>query len=282
MEVVRYGKAMQEKALHWKHEGKILVCVPTMGALHEGHMSLLREGRQRGDVLVMSLFVNPKQFGPGEDFEKYPRDFDRDHRKAASCGVDVLFAPSASEVYPDGFQTHVEVECLTQCLCGAYRPGHFRGVCTVVSQLFQFVMPDIAIFGEKDYQQLIIIRRMVQDLHFPIQIVAMPTVRDADGLALSSRNKGLSKAQKRAAQCLYRALLTGRTIAQKGCRDGAKVVSAAMEVLKQEPLCRVQYLELRDAESLEPVDELEHDAVLAVAALMGETRMIDNIRIPGD
>lgn len=280
MEVVSQATSMQQKAFRWIQEGNIVALVPTMGALHEGHMSLLREGRQRGDVLVMSLFVNPTQFGSGEDFDSYPREFDKDKEKAASCGVDVLFAPAASEVYPQGFQTHVEVEQVTQGLCGAHRPGHFRGVCTVVAQLFHLVLPDVAILGEKDYQQLVTIKRMVQDLHFPVQIVGVPTVRDADGLAMSSRNKSLTATQRRAAAGLYRGLETGLGVAQNGNRSAQEILSAAMGILRQEPLCHVEYLELRDAETLEPVNCAERDAVLAVAAYVGETRLIDNVKVP--
>jgi pantoate--beta-alanine ligase len=281
MDVIYEGTRMQEVALRWKRKGRIVVLVPTMGGLHDGHLSLLREGRQRGDILVMSLFVNPKQFGPGEGFHSYPRNFESDRQKAASCGVDVLFAPSEDAVYPKGFQTYVEVEEVTRGLCGAHRPGHFRGVCTVVSQLFHFVMPDLAVFGEKDYQQLMAIRRMVQDLHFPVQIIGMPTVRDAQGLAMSSRNRNLSPAQRRSAQCIYMALKAGLRASQEGGRDAGKIVSAALNVLREEPLCKVQYLELRDARTLEPVKTVEDEAVLAVAVYFGEIRLIDNIAIPG-
>jgi pantoate--beta-alanine ligase len=280
MEIIEESQCMQERALRWKREGKTVVLVPTMGALHEGHLDLLREGRRSGDVLVMSLFVNPLQFGPKEDLQAYPRDLEGDREKAASCGVDVLFAPRSGDLYPEGFQTHVEVERATQGLCGAHRPGHFRGVTTVVALLLHVVLPDWAIFGQKDYQQLAAIRRMVADLRFPVRIVGMPTTRDADGLALSSRNQYLNPEQRRVAPCLFRALEAGRLAAQEGERDAAGIVSRAMALISAEPSFRVEYLELRDAATLEPVDLLERDGVLLVAAWIGKTRLIDNVVIP--
>ncbi len=280
MEIIQESKRMQERALRWKREGRTVVLVPTMGALHEGHLSLLREGRRIGDVLVMSLFVNPLQFGPKEDLQAYPRDLEGDRQKAASCGVDVLFAPRQGDLYPEGFQTHVAVERVTQGLCGAHRPGHFRGVTTVVALLFHAVLPDWAIFGQKDYQQLTAIRRMVADLRFPVRIVGMPTVREKDGLAMSSRNQYLTEEHRRLAPCLFKALEAGLGAAREGHRTATTIVSSAVEVLEREPGFRVEYLELRDAESLDPVDVLERDGVLAVAAWLGKTRLIDNILIP--
>lgn len=253
--------------------------VPTMGALHEGHLSLMQRSARENELTVATLFVNPTQFGPGEDFAKYPRTFDEDARLAASAGAGVLFAPEPAEVYPPGDLTRVSVEQLSDRLCGKFRPGHFEGVATVVTKLFLMVGPRRAYFGEKDFQQLQVIRRLTEDLHFPIQIIACPTVREADGLALSSRNRYLDRDEREAAGAIPRALEAARLLAESGERDANSIVAAAATILADEPLLRLQYLELVDPATLLPVQSLDDEAVLAVALYCGATRLIDNVRI---
>jgi pantoate--beta-alanine ligase len=248
-----------------------------MGYLHRGHVSLLEEGRRRGDVLVLSIFVNPTQFGPKEDLSRYPRDLDGDLAKAAGAGVDVAYVPEAAAMYPDGYQTYVEVGELQQGLCGASRPGHFRGVATVVLKLFNAVQPHVALFGAKDYQQLQVIRRMASDLDLDVEIAGMPIVREADGLAMSSRNAYLSSDERLRALALSRALLAARESFTQGERNAARLVDCARQTLHLTPGVRLDYLELRDAESLVPLDgAVTRPAVMAVAAFVGTTRLIDN------
>jgi pantoate--beta-alanine ligase len=256
--------------------------VPTMGALHAGHVSLLDEARKHGDQLVLSIFVNPAQFGPKEDLSRYPRPFEADLAKAAAAGVDVVFAPTPEEMYPRGYQTYVEVRKLADGMCGASRPGHFTGVATVVVKLFNIVHPHVAFFGEKDYQQLQIIRRMARDLDLPVVVVGMPIVREPDGLALSSRNAYLSAEERRRALALSAALAAARAKFAEGERDAARVRGAAAEVLETTQDIRIDYLDLRDAETLEPLSgAIERPAVLAVAAFVGTTRLIDNALLRG-
>ena len=258
--------------------GERVAFVPTMGALHEGHVSLLREGRRRGDGLVLSIFVNPTQFAPKEDLSRYPRDLPGDLAKAASAGTDVAYVPDAADVYPPGFQTYVQVRELEQGLCGGARPGHFVGVATVVCKLFNVVRPHVALFGEKDFQQLAVIRRMVADLDMGVEIAGMPIVREPDGLAMSSRNAYLSPDERRRALALSRALNAARARAEAGQRDAAALVATARGVLASE-IDRVDYVELRDAATLAPVTTLEREGVLLVAAFVGKTRLIDNVRL---
>ncbi|HEV3030918.1 MAG TPA: pantoate--beta-alanine ligase [Polyangia bacterium] len=258
--------------------GERVAFVPTMGALHEGHVSLLREGRRRGDRLALSIFVNPTQFGPKEDLSRYPRDLPGDLAKAASAGTDVAYVPDAADVYPPGFQTYVQVRELEQGLCGGARPGHFMGVATVVCKLFNVVRPQVALFGEKDFQQLAVIRRMVTDLDLGVEIAGMPIVREPDGLAMSSRNAYLSPDERRRALALARALSTARARAEAGERYAAALVSTARSVLEGE-VDRVDYVELRDATTLAPVTRLDREGVLLVAALVGKARLIDNVRL---
>lgn len=259
-----------------RREGRRIVLVPTMGFLHEGHLSLVREGRKRGELLVVSLFVNPKQFAPGEDYKNYPRDLERDRKLLEREGVDVLFHPSAEEVYPKDHQTHVEVERLGQFLCGAFRPGHFRGVTTVVAKLFNIVRPHVAIFGLKDYQQFQIICRMVNDLNFGIEIVGHPTVREKDGLAMSSRNAYLSRQEREAALCIYRALKRAESLVCRGERESGRIVAAVKAEIDKEPLARVQYISLCRPVSLEEVKTIDDEALLALAVWIGKARLIDN------
>jgi pantoate--beta-alanine ligase len=267
---------MQQTALTFKREGKRISFVPTMGYLHEGHASLLREGRIRGEILVLSIFVNPIQFGPGEDLERYPRNLEGDCAMARECGVDIVFAPTAAEVYPPSFQTNIRVRELALPLCGASRPGHFDGVATVVCKLFNIVQPDVALFGKKDFQQLAIIRRMTTDLSLPLEIVGMPIVREADGLAMSSRNTYLTAEQRRSALCLSRSIRMLRELYLSGEREVARLRDTALEVLRAETCVVIDYLEFRDSASLEPAVTADTATLMALAVKIGTTRLIDN------
>ena len=253
-----------------------IVLVPTMGFLHEGHLCLVRAARLRGDLVVASIFVNPAQFGPGEDFTSYPRDFERDRGMLEAEKVDVLFHPSTAEIYPAGAQTFVEVEKLSAPLCGAARPGHFRGVATVVAKLFNIVQPHMAIFGEKDYQQLQVIRRMVRDLGMGVEIVGHPIVREPDGLAMSSRNLYLNGAERQAALCLSRALCKAERLVRRGEVSAAAIVKRVLAEINNQPLATVDYVEICDAETLGVVDEVRQPVLLALAVRIGKARLIDN------
>jgi pantoate--beta-alanine ligase len=258
--------------------GAIIGLVPTMGALHEGHLSLMRRARSECGYVVVSIFVNPTQFGPGEDFQKYPRNLGADVQRVGEVGVDLAFAPEVETMYPPGDSTFVEVTgTLVEGMCAPHRPGHFRGVTTVCARLFNIAGADRAYFGEKDYQQIQIVKRMARDLKFPLEIVPVPTVREADGLAMSSRNAYLSAEERKAAAVLYRALSQARERFGKGERVAAVLVGAAQGVIESQPIVQVQYIELRDAETLAQVDRIERPAVLAVAAFVGKTRLIDNV-----
>ena len=257
------------------------VLVPTMGALHRGHGELIRIARDAagptGEVAV-SIFVNPLQFAPGGDYEKYPRPEEVDDEFCRKAGVDVLFRPSVEEMYAADFSVSVEEDSLANMLEGKSRPGHFRGVCTVVTKLFHLLSPDAAVFGEKDFQQLAIIRRMVRDLNFPVEIIGAPTVREADGVACSSRNQYLTAVEREQAPVLQRALQAARNLAQ-GERSSEKIVAAAREVIATAPRARIDYLEIVNAETLQPAGEAGPDSLIAVAAFFGQTRLIDNLRL---
>ncbi|KAA0892180.1 pantoate--beta-alanine ligase [Oryzomonas rubra] len=276
MKIISAIEEMQQTALGLKRQGKTIAFVPTMGYLHEGHASLLREGRTRGDILVLSIFVNPIQFGQNEDLDSYPHDRERDFRTAEGCGVDIVFTPDSTGMYPSGFQTGVAVRELSQPLCGASRPGHFDGVATVVTKLFNIVQPDVALFGRKDYQQLAVIRRMAADLNLPVQVIGMPIVREADGLALSSRNSYLSPVERQAALCLSRALVRVRERYAAGERSAATLKNEALAVIAQEPLAAIDYLEVRDGATLEPSQTVDSGTLVALAVKLGQTRLIDN------
>jgi len=256
---------------------KTLGLVPTMGALHEGHLSLVRAAKKRCDMVAVSIFVNPTQFGPAEDLAKYPRTFERDCQLLEKEDVGIVFAPSAEQMYPNGDVTWVKVEGLSDRLDGRSRKGHFYGVATVVSKLFHIVEPDVAFFGEKDAAQLAIIRRMVRDLDFPVEIVACPIVREPDGLAMSSRNTYLSADQRMRALALRRSLLRAEEKFAAGERDAAKLVGAGSSVFAEEPQARLDYFEIVDPDSLEPVEKITGRTLCAVAAYVGNTRLIDNI-----
>ncbi len=257
--------------------------VPTMGYFHEGHLTLMREAKKACDVVVVSIFVNPLQFGPQEDFNEYPRDFERDKRLAAEVGVDALFTPPVEEMYPAGFSTHVEVAGLTQCLCGLSRPGHFRGVTTVVAKLFNIVLPDRAYFGQKDAQQALVIKRMVRDLNMPLEIVTVPTVREPDGLAMSSRNVYLGPREREAARVLYRSLKLAERAVAGGEMDVARLLEIVRQEIASEPLAQIDYAEIRSLPDLEPLARLQGPGLLALAVRIGKTRLIDNtILNPGN
>jgi len=259
--------------------GRTLGLVPTMGALHQGHLSLVRAAQASCDAVAVSIFVNPTQFGPDEDFAAYPRGLEEDCRVLEAAGVDLVFAPSSEEMYTEGASTFVEVAGLSDRLDGASRPGHFRGVATVVAQLFHIFSPERAFFGQKDAAQVAVLRKMVRDLHFPLELVVCPTVREPEGLAMSSRNRYLSGEQRRQALVLYRALLAVQQQIQDGEQDSAKLLATAGQVLKEEPAAEVDYCRIVDPDTLEDVADVSHGALVAVAASLGTTMLIDNLLI---
>jgi pantoate--beta-alanine ligase len=276
MEVVRTTIELRERLRAVRQAGGSLGLVPTMGAFHEGHLSLMRRARVENDRVVVSLFVNPTQFGPNEDFARYPRNLDRDARMAKETGVDWLFHPEVEEIYPPGDDTTVEVHRLGRPLEGQFRPGHFRGVTTVVARLFGLVQPDRAYFGRKDYQQLRVIERMTEDLRLPIEIVPMPTIREPDGLAMSSRNQYLCPEDRRAALALPRSLNEAEATYARGERRASAIQDRVRRVLAAEPRLQVQYADVVDARDLTPVRTLDRPALVALAAVAGSTRLIDN------
>ncbi|MFQ5736086.1 MAG: pantoate--beta-alanine ligase [Thermodesulfobacteriota bacterium] len=279
MKIIEDPREMREYSASFAARGLAPVLVPTMGYLHDGHRRLLRVGKslcQDGRPLVLSIFVNPAQFGPAEDFAAYPRDMDRDAQVARAEGVDVVFAPRPDSMYPEGFQTFVEVPELSAPLCGAFRPGHFRGVATVVLKLFNIVAPARAVFGRKDYQQLLVIKRMVRDLDLGVEVVGVDTVREPDGLAMSSRNAYLGPAEREAALCIPRALDAAQSALCAGEGESAVLVEKMKKVIEKEPSAVIEYIDVRDAETLAPVDRVEAPAVVALAVRIGATRLIDN------
>ena len=282
MQTLTTPQAMQAWTDGERRAGRRVALVPTMGALHEGHLALVAEARRHAERVVVSIFVNPMQFNRRDDFDRYPRPIDEDVAHCVAAGVDAVYAPSAAAMYPEGFQSHVEVAKLTEPLCGAARPGHFRGVTTVVTKLFHAVRPHVAVFGEKDFQQLAVIRRMTADLDFGIEIVGVPTVREADGLALSSRNRLLAPAEREAARCVPRALEAAAAPVARGETRAASVVDAAAAVIAAEPKARLEYCETRDPETLEAVEVVTGPTLLALAVWVGSVRLIDNrILVPG-
>jgi pantoate--beta-alanine ligase len=276
MEIITDVKQMQRLCLDLRREGKRIAFVPTMGYLHEGHLSLLREGRERGDVLVLSIFVNPAQFGQGEDFEAYPRDLSRDAEMARSVGTDLLFAPEVRGMYPAGYATYVDVEGLTDTLCGRSRPGHFRGVTTVVAKLFGIVQPHEAFFGRKDFQQLAVIRRMTADLNLAVEVVGMPIVREADGLAMSSRNVYLSAEERKQALVLSREIALAQQMARDGVRNVGEILAALRLMIEKQNDARIDYLQICHQLTLQEQDRVDSDSVLVMAVFVGTTRLIDN------
>jgi pantoate--beta-alanine ligase len=277
MQTITDIKEMQARCLAARSAGQTIAFVPTMGYLHEGHMSLLHEGRKRGDLLVLSIYVNPTQFGQGEDLDRYPRDFERDETMARQSDVDLIFYPDTASIYPDGYATYVTVEGpLTNTLEGACRPTHFRGVTTVVTKLFTIVMPHTALFGRKDFQQLAVIRRMAADLNLPVEIVGMPIIRESDGLAMSSRNVYLSASERQQSLSLIDSLNTAASVVRAGERAASTVVAQTVDRLESEPDLEVDYVKICHAETLEEVDEIDQESVMLLAVKVGKTRLIDN------
>lgn len=268
---------MHEFARKQRQKGLTLGFVPTMGYLHDGHLSLIREARRMSDCCIVSIFINPIQFAPGEDLEQYPRDLERDAEILMRENVDVLFCPSIEDIYLKGFRTYVYVEELSEKLCGTSRPGHFRGVTTVVAKLFHITIPHYAYFGQKDMQQYLIIKRMVKDLNFDVELILMPTVREPDGLALSSRNVYLTEDERAIAPMLYQALLLAQNRIDEGERDASKIVQVMHEYLSQEPRIRIDYLEIVDLDNMNTLHTLKKKALIAGAIYIGKTRLIDNI-----
>jgi pantoate--beta-alanine ligase len=277
MKMISSAAEMTALAKEAKRAGKRVGFVPTMGALHAGHLSLVGAGRTQTDLLVTSVFVNPTQFGPKEDFSKYPRTLEKDSELLAAAGVDYFFFPSVEEMYPKDASTWVTVEGISDKLDGQSRPGHFRGVTTVVSKLFNIVLPDLAFFGQKDAAQVAIIRKMVRDLNFDVRIVVCPTVRESDGLAMSSRNLYLSPEQRKQALVLYRSLMRVELLAGRGEKDAARLIAAAKQMIAEEPAAKLDYFEIVNNDTLEPLADVSRGALVAVAAYVGQTRLIDNI-----
>src|SRR5580700_3711577 len=263
-----------------RHSGKCLGLVPTMGALHEGHLSLVRAAKAKCDAVAASIFVNPLQFGPTEDLAKYPRTFDPDVQLLEKESVDILFAPTPAEMYPPGAVTYVTVEGLSDRLCGKSRPGHFRGVTTVVAKLFHIVEPDLAFFGQKDAAQCTVIRRMVRDLNLPVEISVCPIVRESDGLAMSSRNAYLSPQERKSATVLNRSLTEVKQRFDQGERNAIALIAVGKQIVAQEPAARLDYFEIVDPVTLDPMQELTSPALVAVGVFIGNTRLIDNILLP--
>lgn len=274
MKVTKTVKETRDLIKNWKREGKTIGLVPTMGFLHEGHASLIKRCREENDIVVVSDFVNPTQFGPTEDLEAYPRDFKRDSELCESLGADVIFHPEPEDMYHDP-HAFVSIDTLSETLCGKTRPIHFKGVCTVVTKLFHIVAPDRAYFGEKDAQQLAIIRKMVKDLNFDIEIVGCPIVREEDGLAKSSRNTYLNDKERQAALCLSRAVKTGKEVIYTGA-DAKEVLNPMKAIIEAEPLARIDYVMMVDALTMQPIEKADRDVLVAMAVYIGKTRLIDN------
>ncbi len=260
-----------------RDKGFTVGLVPTMGYLHEGHLELMRRAAKTCNIVIASIFVNPTQFGPGEDLDRYPRDLERDARLAENAGANAIFNPSVEEMYPAGYCTYVDLERITEKLCGLSRPGHFRGVATVVAKLFNIVKPDCAFFGQKDAQQALVIKRMADDLNLDLEILIVPTVREADGLAMSSRNTYLDPGQREQALALYQSLLKGQEVFRQGERDPVKICRLVAATIRAQPLAEIDYVEIYSHPDLEPIEKIKGPALLALAVKIGNTRLIDNI-----
>lgn len=278
MKIVSTIKEVREYVNTWKKEGNTVGFVPTMGYLHEGHMSLVDAAREN-DKVVVSIFVNPMQFGPNEDLASYPRDLERDAKMCEEHGVDLIFHPAPEEMYGDNFYSYVDMNTLTEELCGLTRPVHFRGVCTVVTKLFNIVTPDKAYFGQKDAQQLAIIKRMVKDLNMSLEIIGCPIVREADGLAKSSRNTYLSEEERRAALVLSRSIFLGKEMAEQGEKDAKKIVAAMTAEIEKEPLAKIDYVKIVAMDNMQQVETIDGSILTAIAVYIGKTRLIDNFII---
>ncbi|HPG71109.1 MAG TPA: pantoate--beta-alanine ligase [Syntrophales bacterium] len=276
MIVIEQAREMQRYAEALRRKGKRIVFVPTMGFLHRGHLSLMEDGKQRGDCLVTSIYVNPTQFGPAEDLDKYPRDFDTDCRLCRGVGVDAIFFPSNGEMYPEHYQTYVDLGDVTQNLCGLSRPGHFRGVATVCAKLFNLVKPHVAVFGKKDFQQLVVIRRMVADLNMDLEIVGLDTVREPDGLAMSSRNTYLKPEERESALSLSRGLKLAQEMYAAGERDAGVIIAAVSRFIAGHPHAKIDYVKICDTTTMKDAARLDGECVMALAVRVGAARLIDN------
>ena len=270
---------MRQFAIKKKSHGKTIGFVPTMGFLHEGHLSLIEAAKKKADIVVVSIFVNPIQFGPNEDYKRYPRDLRNDEKKLQQFDVDLLFLPKVQDIFPGGFKTMVEVEGLSKKMCGRSRPTHFTGVTTIISKLFNLVLPDYAFFGEKDYQQLLIIRQMTKDLNIPTKIIALPTVRDFDGLAMSSRNKYLNTKERKSATILYKALCLAKEEIEKGEKELQRIIFRMRSLIGTEPCVRLDYAVLANPQTLEEVKKIQGKMLIALAGSINNTRLIDNILV---
>ncbi|MDI1471176.1 MAG: pantoate--beta-alanine ligase [Thermodesulfovibrio sp.] len=279
MEIIRVPKMMREITKNLKIKSKTIGFVPTMGALHEGHLSLIKRAKEENDITVVSIFVNPIQFAPGEDYEKYPRDIDKDCEKLKNIEIDYLFLPDVNSLYPNGYSTYINVENLSDKLCGKFRPGHFRGVATIVCKLFNIVNPNRAYFGQKDYQQTLIIKKMVEDLNIDVEIIVCPTIRDQDGLAMSSRNSYLNEIERKSATVIYKCLKEGEKLL-KAKINPLEVSERIQNLLKKEPLIKeIQYAGVFDPFTLNELKELKDVCLIAIAVKIGDTRLIDNLLV---
>lgn len=277
IQIIENLRQMQTFSESQRLAGKTIALVPTMGYLHAGHLSLIEKGRERGNPVIISIFVNPTQFGPGEDLDKYPQSFEKDVEMAQKHGAHVVFAPQKDALYPPDYQTFVALERLPAHLCGISRPVHFRGVATIVTKLFNIVKPHVAVFGEKDFQQLLVIRQMVRDLNFDIEIVGAPIVRESDGLAMSSRNAYLNDGQRKSATSLFQSLKAAQALVAQGIFDSRRIIDAAEAVITSYPETKIDYIRLCDPENLEAVESVKGQALLALAVKIGTTRLIDNM-----
>lgn len=281
MKVIRNIHQMYQFSRKAGLKGKTIGFVPTMGALHKGHLSLIRQAHRENDIVVVSIFVNPAQFGAKEDFKHYPRPIKKDITLCKEEGVDFIFYPTASRMYPDGFRTYVDVEELSDCLCGESRPGHFKGVATVVTKLFNIVLPDVAYFGQKDAQQAVIIKKMLYDLNMPVKIKVLPTVREKDGLALSSRNVYLNERERKDAVVLFNSLNLARDLINRGVRDTAKIIGLMKQLIYKKKSAKIDYISIVDTDNLKPLKKISAKALVALAVWIGKMRLIDNMVIYG-
>ena len=279
MKTIRSIKDMAFFSRANRQRGRTIGFVATMGALHEGHLSLIRKARKENDLVVVSIFVNPVQFAPHEDFIKYPRNLKHDAKLCQEEGADVIFAPDIGQIYPPNYRTYVTVEGLSEVLCGKFRPGHFRGVATVVIKLFNIIIPDVAYFGQKDAQQALIVQKMSQDLNLPLKIKIVPTIRERDGLAMSSRNYYLNKDERKDAAILYQALRLAKNLIRQGKRDSQSIIHRMKRIIGQKKNSKIQYVSIVDLQSLNPVNKIRGKVLIALAVFIGKTRLIDNIII---
>lgn len=279
MKIVRTIDSMKREIYIYKNQGLTIGFVPTMGYLHEGHLSLMKKAKEENNIVVTSIFVNPIQFGPNEDYNKYPRDFERDEKLARSVGVDVIFYPNVEEMYPSDFKTKVIVQKITNIMCGKSRPGHFDGVATVVLKLFNIIKPDRAYFGEKDAQQLAVIKQMIKDLNLDVEIIGMPIVRESDGLAMSSRNSYLNEEERKSATVLYKSLILAKEMINNGERKADIIKQEMQNLILKEKYAKIDYIEIVDKNTFEPIDQIKGNILIALAVYIGSTRLIDNISL---